>query len=234
MSPARPAPVLALERVTFAWPGQAPCLRLAGLRLEQGDQLFLHGPSGSGKSTLLAIAGGVITPQRGAVRLLGQELTRMSAGARDRMRADHVGFIFQQFNLVPYLSALDNVLLPCRFSSHRRARAAAQDGNAGQQARRLLARLGIDAALQRRQALQLSVGQQQRAAAARALIGRPELVIADEPTSALDAAAQRDFVQLLLEECRAAAASLLYVSHDLRLAPAFSRALALDELRGAA
>jgi putative ABC transport system ATP-binding protein len=225
-------PAVHLSNLRFAWPGQAlPCLDLAEFTVERGESVFVQGESGSGKSTLLALLGGVLVPQAGSVRVLGTELTRLSDGERDRFRVDHTGFIFQQFNLIPYLSMLDNVLLPCRFSARRRQRAHVRSATLADEARRLLAELDLDETLWRRPVTQLSVGQQQRVAAARALIGEPELVIADEPTSALDAARQAAFLDLLARECVQAGATLIFVSHDSRLASHCSRAVALADLQ---
>ena len=220
-------PLLALENLLFRWPGQAAaCLEIAEFSVAAGEQVFIHGESGSGKSTLLNLIAGVLTPQRGHIVALDQPLSALSAAARDRFRVDHIGLIFQQFNLIPYLSVLDNVLLPCRFS-HRRSERA---GDAAQTAATLLQHLDLDAGLWQRKATQLSVGQQQRVAAARALIGRPEIVIADEPTSALDAARQEAFLELLRRECAAANAALLFVSHDMRLAAGFSRQVEMGQI----
>jgi putative ABC transport system ATP-binding protein len=222
--------VVRISGLEFAWPGSGPCLQLEEFRMPGGEQLFMHGPSGCGKSTLLNLLAGVLRPDAGQLSLLGQELTRLSAAKRDRFRADHVGFIFQQFNLIPYLSVLDNVLLPCRFSRRRAARALEQSPGLKAEAGRLLQHLDLDEALWQRRATALSVGQQQRVAAARALIGRPELVFADEPTSALDSERQAAFLALLRQECGAAGAALLFVSHDRRLAAGFDRELSLAEL----
>jgi putative ABC transport system ATP-binding protein len=221
-----------LTDVRFAWPGQRrPCLDIGEFTVEAGESVFVHGESGSGKSTLLALLGGVLLPQAGSINVLGTELTRQSAGARDRFRVDHTGFIFQQFNLIPYLSMQDNVLLPCRFSARRRSRALARSASLAAEAKRLLAELDLDESLWRRPVTQLSVGQQQRVAAARALIGAPELVIADEPTSALDAARQAAFLDLLARECALAGATLIFVSHDARLASHCARSAALADLQ---
>lgn len=218
----------------YRWPGSAQdCLAIDELRLGAGERAFLRGPSGSGKTTLLALVGGVILPRAGTVEVAGQALGALSAGARDRFRADHVGFVFQLFNLLPWLSARDNILLACRFSPQRRARIAAAGSTPAAEAARLAARLDLGAALLDRPAAQLSVGQQQRVAAARALIGRPGLVVADEPTSALDADRQQAFIDLLLEECAAAGAALLFVSHDARLAAHFDRVLDLATMNHA-
>ena len=224
MTPPAASPAVELRDVVFRWQdGDAFVLELPELVLAAGERLFVHGPSGSGKSTLLNLIGGVVQPARGEVRLLGQPLAALGTAARDAFRAAHTGFIFQQFNLIPYLSVLDNVRLPCRFSQRRAERA----GDETQEARRLLTALDIAAELWTRPANRLSVGQQQRVAAARALLGKPEIIIADEPTSALDAGRQAAFLDLLLAEARAAGSSVLFVSHDLALADHFERTLEL-------
>jgi putative ABC transport system ATP-binding protein len=219
---------LRIADLVYRWPRQAtPCLDIARFEVARGERVFLHGPSGSGKSTLLGLLGGVAVPQAGRVELLGQDLAQLGSHARDRFRADHTGFLFQQFNLLPWLSALDNVLLPCTFSARRKLRAE-PDSRAA--ATTLLAQLDLDPALWNKSAAELSVGQQQRVAAARALIGRPEILIADEPTSALDAERQQIFIDLLLRETASVDATLIFVSHDRRLAAHFDRTVALDEI----
>jgi putative ABC transport system ATP-binding protein len=221
-------PLLSIDDLSFSWRLQRPLLEIEHLELAAGETLFLRGPSGSGKSTLLNLVGGVLTPQRGSIRVLGHALEMLSAARRDRLRADHVGFIFQQFNLLPYFDAIDNVALACRFSRRRSERAG---GDCRGQACALLQRLQLDpATLAGRPAAELSVGQQQRVAAARALIGAPELVIADEPTSALDADTRDGFLALLFDECRRANAALLFVSHDRALEARFDRSVDLDQL----
>lgn len=220
-----------LVDLVFRWPRQRDaCLDIGEFSVGAGERVFLHGPSGSGKSTLLGLLGGIAAPQRGTVEVLGTTLATLSPRARDKLRADRIGFIFQQFNLLPWLSALDNVLLPCTFSSRRRERT----GDARAEAERLLDRLDLAANLWRRPAAELSVGQQQRVAAARALIGRPDILIADEPTSALDAPRQQLFVDLLLGEAASVGAALLFVSHDARLAAHFDRQIALAAINRAA
>ncbi|WP_313519015.1 ABC transporter ATP-binding protein [Pseudomonas sp.] len=226
--------LLELNDLGFAWPGQEELLDIPQFRLERGETLFLRGPSGSGKTTLLGLLGGVQKAGRGSIRLLGEELGEMPAGTRDRFRVDHTGYIFQQFNLLPFLSVRENVELPCRFSRLRSQRAQQRQGSVTQAASELLEHLGLPAALHLRRADSLSIGQQQRVAAARALIGQPELVIADEPTSALDSDTRETFLELLFAECRAAGSSLLFVSHDQGLAPLFDRSLSLAELNRAA
>lgn len=220
-------PVIELSDVVFGWHGEAPVLTIPRLRLDAGEQLFVAGPSGSGKSTLLSLLAGVITPRSGRVDILGTALPALAGSARDRFRADHIGLIFQQFNLLPYLSIVDNVLLPCRFSRHRRERLAALGSSPEQAAHALLERLELPRASWKRPVPRLSVGQQQRVAAARALIGRPAIVLADEPTSALDARLRTVFMTMLQDECRAAGAALVFVSHDEDLARRFDRRLDL-------
>jgi len=227
--------VISLEQLRFAWPGTGvPCLDIDTMQVERGATVLLRGPSGSGKSTLLALLGGVLTPASGRLTILGQDMAKLSPSGRDRFRADHIGMLFQQFNLITYLPVIDNVLLPCRFSRRRHDTAGKENGTPAQAAARLLESLDIDPSLWRRQVTRLSVGQQQRVAIARAMIGHPELIIADEPTSALDAARRDAFVTLLLAQCERAGATLLFASHDDELAPRFGRVIDLPVLNRAA
>ncbi len=225
--------VIDIADLSFAWRKPSTVLDIAQFSVTAGERVFLFGPSGSGKSTLLGILSGVLMPDRGSVRVLGQDLSQLSASRRDAFRSEHIGIIFQMFNLLPYLSLVENVTLPCRFSAQRRSRLS-QNGDAMEaEARRLLERLGLPPdVMSRRDVTELSVGQQQRVAAARALIGAPELIIADEPTSSLDADARGNFIDLLSEECAKAKTTLLFVSHDLSLADRFDRALDLAQING--
>jgi putative ABC transport system ATP-binding protein len=228
-------PLLRLRDLRYRWPGSVhDQLDLAAFDVAPGEALFLRGPSGCGKSTLLSLLAGVLVADHGTASLLGRDWRTLSASQRDRQRADHVGYIFQQFNLLPYLSVRDNVLLPSRFSTRRAARSREAAGSPGAEAERLLDALQLDRALWRRHAAELSVGQQQRVATARALLGRPELVIADEPTSALDEALRDRYLALLLGACAEAGSALVLVSHDARLAAAFSRHVDLPQLNRAA
>ena len=222
-----------VDRVRFAWKAAAghDVLDVARFEVAAGERVFIEGPSGSGKSTLLSLLGGVTIPREGTIRILGTALSSMPARRRDRFRADHVGFIFQMFNLVPYLSMIDNVTLPCRFSRRRRERIGSRAGGIEAEARRLLACLELDRPeLLARAVTDLSIGQQQRVAAARALIGAPELLIADEPTSALDEGTRERFLDLLSAQCDEAGASLLFASHDTRLGVRFDRRMSIAEL----
>ena len=229
-------PAIHLRELRFRWRADRPwVLDIPAFTLAAGERLFLAGPSGGGKSTLLALIAGIQRPTEGHITVLGTDLTALSGSGRDRLRADRLGVIFQMFNLLPYLSTLENVTLPCRFSTARRARAVAAAGSVAHEARRLLADLGLtDSTLEQRRAAELSVGQQQRVAAARALIGRPDLILADEPTSALDTDRRLDFIELLGRECTSAGAALLLVSHDRALAHHFDRVVELSDLNAVA
>ncbi|WP_198148903.1 ATP-binding cassette domain-containing protein [Luteibacter yeojuensis] len=198
------------------------------LAVMPGERIFLHGPSGSGKSTLLGLLAGVLAPSAGDVILLGNSFAKARAAARDRFRANHLGYIFQQFNLLPFLGPVENVLLGCAWSMARRRRAGGTRDALVAEATRLLAALGLrESAWSHARTGELSVGQRQRVAAARALIGGPELLLADEPTSALDTSTRDAFLNLLLAECGRHATSVVFVSHDLTLAGHFDRTIAL-------
>jgi putative ABC transport system ATP-binding protein len=227
--------VVDIRGLRFAWPGSArQVVDIEALQVARGERVFLRGPSGSGKSTLLSLLAGVVTAGSGRLNVLGQDLATLSGAQRDRFRADHIGFIFQMFNLIPYLSVAENVALPCGFSARRRERAARAAGSVQAEALRLLKHLDMDAdELLGRPVTDLSVGQQQRVAAARALIGAPELVIADEPTSALDADRRAAFIDLLFRECAREQAALVFVSHDAALAPLFDRTIEFRDVNRA-
>lgn len=224
-----PACCVNLRDLEFSWPNGAHVLSVRQFTIDHSEKLFLQGPSGSGKSTLLGVIAGVFAPSAGEAMVLGQPFHTLTAATRDRARADAMGVIFQQFNLVPYLTLVENVLLPCRFSPVRAARVGATDKQRTNRARDLLARLGLGEEAQGdRPASELSVGQQQRVAAARALIGSPTLVIADEPTSALDAQTRDTFIDTLLSEANDAA--VLFVSHDASLSKRFDRRTAMSNI----
>jgi putative ABC transport system ATP-binding protein len=222
--------LLAVEQIVFAWPGDGrPVLEIDSFTLDQGEKLFLFGPSGSGKSTLLALIGGLVRPGQGRIDFSGVNLNDLSGAARDRLRAEHLGVIFQQFNLLPWLNVRANVALPCQFSRARAQRAAP----VGAEVERLLKSMDLAPALWDRRADELSVGQQQRVAAARALIGAPALILADEPTSALDADRRQAFLDLLFSQVDKAGSALLFVSHDRALAARFDRQLDLTDINRA-
>jgi len=229
------SPVIQIAHLRFAWKKQAPpVLNIASLLINRGERVFLRGPSGSGKSTLLNLLAGVTLPQSGVLKILGQDMNVLGSAQRDHFRAHHIGFIFQMFNLIPYLSVVENVILPCRFSSKRRHKVLGQGDSLEDEAIRLLGHLDMaDNEVLHKPVNELSVGQQQRVAAARALIGSPELVIADEPTSSLDADRRSAFIELLFRECDTANATLIFVSHDNSLQAPFQRTIEFDQLNSA-
>lgn len=227
-----PRPAVCLRGLRFRWgQGLPTVLALDDLVIPAGARVFVEGPSGSGKSTLLALLAGVAVPAAGEIEVLGERLDRLSGAQRDHFRAHHIGYVFQMFNLIPYLSMVENVVLPCRFSHRRRAAALRRSPTLEREALRLLAHLDLgDPGIRSRPVTALSVGQQQRVAVARALMGSPGLVIADEPTSALDADRRESFLRLLFAECRESGSTLVFVSHDAALEGLFDRTIRLSEL----
>ena len=222
-----------LEKLSFSWAGQKPTLDIPAWQVKQGETVLLRGPSGSGKSTLLSLLAGINTPEQGWLDLFDTAFSSLSGRQRDRYRADNIGYIFQQFNLLPYLSALDNALLACQFSKKRRQRLAEKGTSAEATALEMLKRLGLSSEQIQQQAHTLSVGQQQRVAAARALLGAPKLLIADEPTSALDAEHRDTFIQLLLELSSQNNTTVIFVTHDAALSSYFDKHVELNELNRA-
>lgn len=223
--------IVQMSQVEFSWSGQMkPVISIESFTIGRGERVFLRGPSGSGKTTLLSLVSAVLTPGHGSIEVDGTDLNSLAGRHRDRFRADTIGLVFQQFNLLPFLSVVENIELPCRFSSLRRARAMQSGLSLREETRRLLQRMKLADDILERSVMQLSVGQQQRVAVARALIGQPALIIADEPTSALDRDSQHAFTSLLFDEVSAAGSSLLFVSHDESLAEGFDRCVDLGEI----
>lgn len=227
--------IIELNQLQFCWSSQLPpVLDIEQLTIRQGEHAFIRGESGSGKTTLLNLLAGILVPDQGELRILDQALHQCKATQRDRFRADHMGVIFQQFNLLPYLSVIDNVLLPCHFSASRKSKAVKQYDSIEKAATHLLTHLGLPKDYHERDVTRLSVGQQQRVAVARALIGQPEIIIADEPTSALDTNKRDAFLSLLFQEANAQHSTILFVSHDPYIAKHFSRIIELGEINQAA
>ncbi|MDR3347133.1 MAG: ABC transporter ATP-binding protein [Helicobacteraceae bacterium] len=220
---------ICLKNVKFGWSkDETLILDIPFFALRRGERLFIFGASGSGKSTLLSLIAGVLLPLSGAIEVDGAALNALSGSKRDRFRGDRIGYIFQQFNLISYLSVIDNVLIPCRLSPLRSQRAKQRFGGIQEAAKTLLERLDLAPSLWGKEVSRLSVGQQQRVAAARALIGSPPVLIADEPTSSLDANRREDFLDLLLQACAQSGCALLFVSHDHALRAAFDRVARLE------
>jgi putative ABC transport system ATP-binding protein len=190
--------------------GPTPALRGASIRAKQGEILAVMGPSGSGKSTLLHCLAGILAPDRGEVWFRGQRLDTMREGQRSELRRDRFGFVFQSGQLVPELTAEENVALPLLLSGTRRARALAE-------ARKWFGRLGLDG-LEHRRSGELSGGQAQRVALARGLVTEPDIIFADEPTGSLDSVSGEQVMNLLTSAAREQGATVIIVTHDARVA----------------
>lgn len=191
--------------------------------LEAKEQVALSGESGSGKTTFLNLIAGILKPDSGSIRLAGEELSALSEPGRDRLRAANIGYIFQTFNLLQGYTCLENVLLGMSFGP----------GVDREFARTLLGRVGLAERLNHRPR-QLSTGQQQRVAVARALANRPKLVLADEPTGNLDSRNAREALQLIRQACAENGAALLLVSHDREVLRQFEPVRELHQLNRAA
>ena len=198
------------------------------LQVASNDHLFIEGPSGSGKTTLLNLMTGLLRPTHGHINIFGTNMSGLSASAADRLRADYFGIIFQWFNLIPYLSVIENIILPGTFSKKKQDRVAQRGVSLVDEARSLCADLNIDDRYLDWPIESLSMGQQQRIAIARALIGSPNIIIADEPTSALDDANTTLFMDRLLTQCRKHGSTLIFVSHDASLKSYFNRVYTME------
>ncbi|MBV1959963.1 MAG: ATP-binding cassette domain-containing protein [Pseudomonadales bacterium] len=215
-----------LTNVRFHYPEQPnqPVLNIPSWSLSGGEQVFIHGPSGGGKSTLLNLLSGLLMPDKGQVSILGQRLDQMKSRQRDRFRANHIGYMFQQFNLISYLNALDNILLASQFSQRKKTPVLHDE------IKNLLTVLNISENDWCKPARNLSIGQQQRVAIARALINKPQLLIADEPTSSLDPINKEAFMELLMSVVSENSIALVFVSHDLSLSKNFNRVESLSDI----
>ena len=192
---------------------------IPSFRLEEGEQVVLEGSSGSGKTTFLNLIAGILQSDEGSLSIAGNRIDALSEAGRDRIRANHLGYVFQTFDLLPGYTALENVELGMMFGK----------GVDPAYAQELLDRVGLSDRMNYRPR-QLSVGQQQRVAVARALANHPELVLADEPTGNLDRARAQESLQLIREICRERQAALLLVSHDREILSQFDRVQSLEAL----
>jgi putative ABC transport system ATP-binding protein len=215
-----------INDLKFAYGAHPPVLDIKTLSISQGERVFIYGPSGCGKTTLLGLIAGVLDLQDGALSLLGNKMETKTHIEKDQFRGAHMGYIFQMFNLIPYLNAFENIVLPCKLTPERQKRL---HGDMKSDVEQIAKRLGITQILDRR-VTDLSVGQQQRVAAARALLGHPEIIIADEPTSALDADHRKSFLNVLLDQAKASQATVLFVSHDRELSKFFDRSISIPEI----
>jgi putative ABC transport system ATP-binding protein len=219
-----------IQNLSFGYRGPV-ILTVDEFSVERGERVFVYGPSGSGKTTLLGLIGGILQPRSGMLKVLGKDLSSESPARRDAFRGAHIGFIFQMFNLIPYLTVGENILLPTQINPVKFSGTGNRSGHL-EYAKKLADRLNIHAQFDDA-VIDLSVGQQQRVAAARALINRPEIVIADEPTSALDSERRTGFIELLLEASADSKSTLIFVSHDRSLQNLFHRAVSLPEINRA-
>ena len=211
--------------------GDSEVLRISELVINAGETVCIQGGNGSGKTTLLRTLMGLVRGNSGDVMVLGNDMRKIGTSSLERLRADSIGFVFQHYRLVPYLSAFDNILLPCYFSQKRRYEAERRSGTAAKDAIRLIRKLSLrDPSRLSKNAAQYSAGQQQRFAIARALIGKPEMVLADEPASAMDCKGKKAVYQLLQEECRASGATLICTTHDENGIDGFDRYVNMDTL----
>jgi len=213
-----------LNKCQFTYTPHSPLvISIDQLEIKNGEKVFLYGPSGLGKSTLLNLIAGVLKPTSGNLLVLDHNMSDLSPSKRDQLRGEKIGYIFQIFNLIPYLTIKENIILPCLVNKKR----TTEDYQ--RQAEELIDALGLRDHIHKK-VTDLSIGQQQRVAAARALIGNPKLVIADEPTSALDEKNTKEFMELLTSLWQKKGFTLLFVSHDERLKTHFDRTLSLSEI----
>lgn len=219
---------IAIKNLSFAYRGaEGFAFHTPELQLSRGRTYLLLGPSGSGKSTFLNLLAGILQPQCGSLEIAGQNMTDIGVAQMDRFRGEHIGFIFQSLNLIPWLSVKDNIALGLAFAPKRRQSIS---GDVGQAIEELAQAMNIEATLMATPAGQLSIGQQQRVAAARSLIGAPDVILADEPSSALDEANTKAFFDLLMARLDRARQTLLVVSHDTRLAGYFDEVLSIENI----
>ncbi len=210
--------------ITYTWPqAKNPAIHIKSFSLEKGERLFIHGASGSGKSTFLSLIAGLLSANTGEIKILDHPFNGMSDRQKDRFRSKHIGFVFQQFNLIPYLSVEDNIALPAKISGLDKDKTLTRT-------HALMDSLLLDAKLLKHRADQLSIGQQQRVAVARALINEPEILIADEPTSALDEEAKDEFMDLLLSTQQRTASTIIFVSHDRDLMKHFEHQSSMSDM----
>lgn len=213
-----------LSNVRVDYPGitHKPVLNIPLWKADSGDRIFIYGPSGSGKSTFLNLISGMLSASSGSVCVMDHYLNQMKAKQRDKFRGQNIGYVFQQFNLIPYLDAFDNIRLANQFSSTPKIH--------NSDITDLLSQLNVPGDNWHTPIKQLSVGQQQRIAIARALINKPKLVIADEPTSSLDPKNRDDFMSLLMSMVSSLNMTLIFVSHDMSLSHYFDRVESLDDI----
>lgn len=220
--------IIELDDVKFSYHQKGNVFNIKDFKVQKGEKVFLYGPSGSGKSTLLNLISGILSPFAGKLEILGYNFAKMSVKEKDKVRGDFIGYIFQSFNLIPYLTSYENIELPLRLSQLKKSKVV----GFSESLNKFSKKLKIEHLLQKN-VTQLSVGQQQRVAVARAFIGEPDIIVADEPTSALDRGVTKELMELLIDEHKDKSFTLLFVSHDMQLAKYFDRVISIDEIFGA-
>ena len=216
-----------LDSLRFYWSKVADFkIYIPKLEIGRGEKVLLLGESGSGKTTLLSLICGFLSPISGDIFLNEQKLNDLKANKKDQFRSDNIGIIFQQFNLLPYANVIDNITLPLYFSKKRDSRVT----NHRETVLNICRSLQLSESTIAMQANKLSVGQQQRVAVARALIGNPSLIIADEPTSSLDASTQKKFLDLMFRQIEEHKSTLLMVSHDSSISNYFDRTINIKDI----
>lgn len=216
--------IISLKNIKFKYPkSDRWAINIDNWQVSEKEHVFIYGPSGSGKSTLLNLLAGVIKPQQGQLTVAGYEFDKLSAHKVDDIRATYLGVVFQQLNLIPYLTVSDNILLGQYFSKNKPSEVQAR-------LLELCEHLGLEQNILDKKANHLSVGQQQRVAIARALIGKPQILIVDEPTSALDTDSRDGFMKLLMKVVAQEQTTLIFVSHDMSLCSHFVKTVALNEI----
>lgn len=223
---------LKIENIHYAYSAKdKPILSIKSWQLSIGERVFLHGDSGSGKTTLINLLCGIALPNNGRITLFNKDINAMSASKRDAFRAQHIGVVFQKFNLIPYLSVLKNIQLAALFAKNTSDNKNIKDLNT--RAITLLENLNLPKDILNKQVMHLSTGQQQRVAIVRALINHPKLLLVDEPTSALDASARDAFMQALIHLCELTNITLIFISHDLALGNYFKKQIEFSTLNTA-
>ena len=219
--------IVKIETLRFQWSKNNNFkIFVPKLEVGRGKKVLFLGESGSGKTTLLSLICGFLEPLSGSISINDKLISDLTSTNKDAYRSDNIGIIFQQFNLLPYANVIDNIILPLYFSKQRSKKVE----NKINAAMNLCDQLRLPESILNQKASNLSVGQQQRVAVARALIGSPSIIVADEPTSSLDTEAQELFLDLMFDQISKNSSTLLMVSHDKSLTNYFDQIIDINEI----
>ena len=219
--------IIKIESLRFQWSKNNNFkIFVPKLEVGRGKKVLFLGESGSGKTTLLSLICGFLEPLSGSISINDKIISDLTSTNKDAYRSDNIGIIFQQFNLLPYANVIDNIILPLYFSKQRSKKVE----NKINAAMNLCDQLRLPESILNQKASNLSVGQQQRVAVARALIGSPSIIVADEPTSSLDTEAQELFLDLMFDQISKNSSTLLMVSHDKSLTNYFDQVIDINEI----